>query len=136
MILDKTVKTKRTTKGSLLRFAVVGFSNFVIISLTVWVMMDLLEQHYILSNICAYTLAIVSSFVLNKVWVFCSDSKNLGREILLYLSAFGCAYVAQFLFMWSLIEFAGMNEYLAQFLGLFIFGTVNFLMNKLLTFQH
>ena len=134
--MDRTTKSKRTTKGSLLRFAVVGFSNFVIISLTVWVMMDLLKQHYILSNICAYTLAIVSSFVLNKVWVFCSESKNLTREVLLYLSAFGCAYIAQFFFMWSLIEFAGMNEYLAQFLGLFIFGTVNFLMNKLLTFQH
>ena len=53
----------------ILRFCVVGFSNFVIISLTVWVMMHLLDKTVYVSNVVAYTLAIASSFVWNGVQV-------------------------------------------------------------------
>ena len=50
-------------------------------------------------------------------------------------SAFGLAYSAQFLFLVTLVECGDVNEYLAQFLGLFIYGTVNFIVNKKLTFR-
>ena len=49
--------------------------------------------------------------------------------------AFGMAYGAQFLFLIGLVEGLDCNEYLAQFLGLFIYGSVNFLMNKRVTFR-
>ncbi len=119
----------------LIRFAIVGFSNFVIISLTVWIMMSLLQQGLYVSNVCAYTLAICSSFYWNKRWVFQSKGGNVKREITLFLTSFGCAYLLQVLFVFFMYELIGLNEYLAQFLGLFIFGTVNFLMNKFVTFQ-
>ena len=47
----------------------------------------------------------------------------------------GSAYGAQFLFLIGLVEGLDCNEYLAQFLGLFIYGSVNFLMNKRVTFR-
>ena len=34
-----------------------------------------------------------------------------------------------------MVELGGLNEYLAQFLGLFVYGAVNFIMNKQLTFK-
>ena len=119
----------------ILRFCVVGFSNFVIISLTVWVMMHLLDKTVYVSNVVAYTLAIASSFVWNKIWVFKSRQGKVVREIMLYLTAFGCASALQFAFLCCMVELAGLNEYLAQFLGLFVFGATNFIMNKLLTFK-
>lgn len=54
---------------------------------------------------------------------------------MLFLIAFGMAYGAQFLFLIALVELLGCNEYLAQFLGLFVYGAVNFLMNKKITFR-
>lgn len=98
-------------------------------------MMHILEKNYIAANVCAYTLAIASSFVWNKTWVFKSHEKSWQRELLLYLAAFGCAYSLQFAFLYSMVEFVGLNKYLAQFLGLFIFGATNFIFNKLLTFR-
>ena len=42
---------------------------------------------------------------------------------------------ARFLFsLLLMVELCDMNEYLAQFLGLFVYGAVNFSMNKRLTF--
>ena len=44
-------------------------------------------------------------------------------------------YTAQFLFLVLLVEGLDVNEYLAQFLGLFIYGAANFIANKKITFQ-
>ncbi len=60
---------------------------------------------------------------------------NTWRQVLLFSIAFGMAYGAQFLFLIGLVEGLDCNEYLAQFLGLFIYGSVNFLMNKRVTFR-
>ena len=49
--------------------------------------------------------------------------------------AFGMAYLAQFLFLVVLVEALNCDEYLAQFLGLFIYGGVNFIMNRRITFR-
>ena len=56
--------------------------------------------------------------------------------MLFFGMAFGTAYSAQFLFLISLVEAGDVNEYLAQFLGLFIYGTVNFITNKKITFRN
>ena len=123
-------KTKR-----FIRFCIVGFSNFVIISTVVAIMMKVLNYDYILSNVCAYAIAITSSFIWNKVWVFRSSGGNVRREATLYVVAFLCAYAAQFLFLDLTVEFLGFNKFAAQFAGLFIFGGVNFSMNRFVTFR-
>lgn len=110
------------------RFAVIGTLNALIMAVTVWVMMDELDINYMLSNVTAYILA--------QYWIFPTEKKsNTWRQVLLFSIAFGMAYGAQFLFLIGLVEGLDCNEYLAQFLGLFIYGSVNFLMNKRVTFR-
>ena len=119
------------------RFAVIGTLNAIIMAVTVWVMMDVLDVNYMLSNVTAYIVAQTHNFVWCKYWVFPTEYKksNTWRQVLLFSIAFGMAYGAQFLFLIAMVERVGLNEYLAQFLGLFIYGGVNFTMNKRLTFR-
>ncbi len=117
------------------RFAVIGTLNALITAATVGIMMGVLGIHYLASNITAYVLAQTHNFVWCKFWIFPTDKKsNTWRQVLLFLIAFGMAYLAQFLFIVMLVEWLSCNEYLAQFLGLFVYGAVNFLMNKKVTF--
>ena len=118
-----------------MRFVVVGFSNFVIISLTVWIMMHLCQADMLPANITAYAIALVNNFVWNKLWVFRARGGNLLREIALNLIAYGTAYLLPLGCSFALADLLGMNEYVAQFIGLFVFGATNFIMNKLLTFK-
>ena len=118
-----------------MRFVVVGFSNSVIISLTVWIMMHLCKADMLPANITAYAIALVNNFVWNKLWVFRARGGNLLREIALNLIAYGTAYLLQLGCSFALADLLGMNEYVAQFIGLFVFGATNFIMNKLLTFK-
>jgi len=103
---------------------------------TVWVMMDWCNINYLLSNIAAYILAQIHNFIWSKYWIFPSNKKsNTWRQVLLFSIAFGMAYGAQFLFLITLVELFCCNEYFSQFLGLFVYGTVNFLLNKRVTFS-
>lgn len=125
---------KETTR--IIRFAVIGTLNALITVATIGIMMGVLGIHYLASNVTAYVLAQTHNFIWCKYWIFPTDKKsNTWRQVLLFLIAFGMAYVAQFLFLIVLVELWDCNEYLAQFLGLFIYGTVNFLMNKRVTFR-
>ena len=119
------------------RFAVIGTLNALITAFVIWLMMDELSYDYIPANITAYIVAQIHNFIWSKYWIFPIENKkkNIWKQMLFFCSAFGLAYSAQFLFLVTLVECGDVNEYLAQFLGLFIYGTVNFIVNKKLTFR-
>lgn len=104
------------------RFAVVGFSNFLIISFFVWLMMEVFHRDMVIANVIAYSVALVNNFIWNKVWVFKAKGGNLIKEIALNLIAYGTAYLLQLGFSFSMVELVGFNEYLAQFLGFLFLG--------------
>ena len=118
-------------------FAVIGSLNALITAFVIWLMMDELSYDYIPANITAYVVAQIHNFIWSKYWIFPIENKknNIWKQMLFFCSAFGLAYSAQFLFLVTLVECGDVNEYLAQFLGLFIYGTVNFIVNKKLTFR-
>ena len=116
------------------RFIIVGTSNALIVALAVWILMDLFHVNYILSNLVGYIAALVNNFFWSKYWVFVCKGNIRFKEIVLFLVAFGCAYLTQFIFLVLMVECFHQDEYLSQFLGLFLYGLVNFLMNKFLTF--
>lgn len=118
----------------ILRFVLVGTLNALITAIVIWLMMEELECNYIASNIVAYVIAQMNNFFWSKYWIFSSHEGSFRREIPLFLIAFGCAYVSQFLALLMMVECLYLDEYLAQFLGLFVYGAVNFMMNKKVTF--
>ena len=103
------------------RFAVIGTLNALITAVTIWFMMDELDINYMLSNVTAYILAQTHNFIWCKYWIFPTEKKsNTWRQVLLFSIAFGMAYCAQFIFLIGLVEGLNCDEYLAQFLGLFV----------------
>ena len=113
------------------RFAVIGTLNALITAFVIWLMMDELSYDYIPANITAYIVAQIHNFIWSKYWIFPIEDKknNIWKQILFFCSAFGLAYSAQFLFLVTLVECGDVNEYLAQFLGLFIYGTSSSIRN-------
>ena len=119
----------------IVRFCLIGTMNALITALVIGGMMEGAGADYLLANVTAYVVAQTHNFVWSKYWVFSARQGRFMQEIPLFLLAFGCAYATQFLFLLLLVEGIGLNEYLGQFLGLFVYGAVNFLMNKKITFR-
>lgn len=123
----------------ILRFTIVGTLNAVITALVIWLMMHVARTDYMLANVVAYLAAQAHNFVWCKYWIFPLDGdikkNSIWKQILFFVCAFMLAYGTQFLFLLVLVELLHCNEYLAQFLGLFVYGAVNFLGNKIITFR-
>ena len=115
---------------------IIGTSNALITAVVVWFMMDVLHINYLWSNITGYSAALLNNFFWSKFWIFSSGKGHYLRESALFLIAFLCSYVSQFTCLLAMVEILKWNEYLSQFLGLFVYGGVNFLMNKKITFRH
>lgn len=123
----------------ILRFAIVGTLNALITAVVIGLMMHIVGVDYMLSNAVAYIVAQVHNFLWCKYWIFPLDNdikkNSIWKQMLFFICAFVLAYGAQFLFLLTLVELFHCNEYLAQFLGLFVYGAVNFLSNKVITFR-
>lgn len=122
------------------RFIIVGTLNAIITALIVWAMMHLAGQDYMISNVVAYIVAQIHNFIWCKYWIFPlhADGKmknKLWHQMLYFTGAFLVSYMAQFIFLLVLVEVLHCNEYLAQFLGLFIYGAINFSANRYVTFR-
>lgn len=131
---------KTGTSTLIFRFIVVGTLNFLVISLLVWLLMDVFSVDYKIANIVGYVVAQVHNFLWCKYWIFPvmeggGTQFNLWQQISLFLFAFGCAFTSQFLLTVTLVELFGFNEYVGQFIGILLYGAVNFTMNRKLTFK-
>jgi len=118
----------------LTRFILIGTLNALITAVVVWISMDLLHINYIWSNVLAYLIAQIHNFFWSKYWIFTSSDGSFVREIPSFALSFGLAYGLQFLALLLMVEVLGINEYLAQFIGLFVYGASNYLFNRFLTF--
>ncbi len=126
------------TSVRIFRFAVIGTINAIIIAFVIWLMMKKLSCHYIITNIVAYLIAQTNNFIWCKYWVFRNEDgpkHTLWEQLVLFAIAFGIAYSAQFLFLILLVEVGHMDKIVAQFLGMFVYGAVNFIANKKFTFR-
>ena len=123
----------------LFRFAVVGTLNYFITVLVIWIMMTCLsfKGDYIVANVTAYIIAQTHNFIWSKYWIFPATQRrnDLRQQILFFCTAFGVAYGIQLLFVILTVELAGLNEYPAQFIGIIIYGAINFIVNKKITFR-
>lgn len=117
------------------RFIIIGTLNALIAFVIIWVMMRWLGCGYIWSNVVGYIATLINNFFWCKYWIFSDSEGSFFREVPLFLIAFGAAYGAQFVSLLLMVELCHINEYLAQFLGVFVYGAVNFIMNKKVTFK-
>ncbi len=122
------------------RFVFVGTLNALITLLIIGAMMHVAQEDYLIANIVAYVVAQTHNFVWCKYWIFplsgYQERRNkLWHQLLYFTGAFLVAYFSQFVFLLMLVEVLDCNEYLAQFLGLFVYGGINFFTNRYLTFR-
>lgn len=125
----------RKSYGEIIRFAIVGTANFLIIMAFSWLLMNLFGINFYVANIVAYVLALVNNFYWNSIWVFRSTGERMGRQALMFLAAYGIAYLVQLGVIAVLVQWLGVNKDLANFIGLFPFGATNFLLNKFFAFR-
>lgn len=117
------------------KFAVLGCLNTLITAVVIWLLMDVFSYNYMIANVWGYLIGVINSFVWSKLWVFkARHSNKIFKELWLFAVACLVAYGIQFVCLLFMVRGLSINEYLAQLLGIFVYGVINFIINRLFTF--
>jgi putative flippase GtrA len=116
------------------RFVLVGISNTVIGLGIIFICYNLLHINYILSNVIGYSCGLTNSYIWNKRWTFRS-AKNPTREIAFFLLFFAVSYGLNLASVVFCVRRMGFNPNVAQFFGIAVYTSTNFLTNKYVTFH-
>lgn len=113
----------------LIKFSLVGLLNTLITLSTIFILINVLNLNYIISNIIGYVLGFTNSFILNKKWTF--KSKGSAKiEIILFFILFIICYLLQLISLILLKELIKVSVEKAQLIAMIIYTTINFLGSK------
>lgn len=118
----------------MMKYSAVGIINTIIGLSVIFICMEILHWHYTVSNIAGYACGLASSFLLNKHWTFLSKGhhgRELGKFLLIFFIAYGIQFVSLILFK----EKLGVLPEIAQLMGIAVYTSVGFFLNKFFTFR-
>ena len=107
------------------KFIIVGISNTAA-SYTIFIILLLLTNNYILSATLSYLIVFIRSFYFNKSWVFKSN-KQVNLKLTLYFLLINLLSLASNLIILAfLIEVTNVNVYISQAIATLIVMGINY----------
>ena len=124
-----------------IKFGVVGFSGMLVDYGVLFVCRELLGIPDLLSNSISFTVAASSNYVLNRIWTFRSEEKQVGVEYAKFfavsLVGLGISNLTLWGFGKKLPEWSeDYRFYILKFFAIVVTTMWNFLGNILFTFRH
>jgi dolichol-phosphate mannosyltransferase len=119
----------------LLRFGLVGGSGYVV-NLAVFALLSgLLDVHHIAAAIAAFCVAVVNNFTWNRHWTFDARDGHAGFQAARFLTVSLIGLGVNLGLLELFVTVAGLPELAAQALAVGLTMPVNFIGNKLWTFD-
>ena len=116
------------------KFLIVGVIN-TSLTYIVYVCLRLFNLHPFLCNIVGYIVGFVNSFIWNKKWVFQTLGTNVKREFILFLLVFVFCYGIQLYIFHFMFNELNINEYVTQLISMGAYTVLNFILNRVISFQ-
>lgn len=117
-----------------IKFLIVGLSNTLITFLSFKILTDLLLINDSISNIISYIIGVTNSFFFNKLWTFKSKIISL-KELIYFIISFLISFLLQFIVYKTFKNLLLINKDIAFLIGMVIYTSTNFLLNKYITFN-
>jgi putative flippase GtrA/SAM-dependent methyltransferase len=124
----------KTLMGQFFKYSIVGVFNTMIGLSVIYLLHNVFHFNYIISNIGGYFFGLLNAFIWNKKWTF-KSSQHYSKEIIPFLIVFGISYVANLLTVIFSVEFLKIRPNVAQIIGIVVYSSTNFLVNRFWTFS-
>lgn len=119
-------------------YIVFGVLTTVVNIVVYYLTADIIEIHYLISNVIAWIASVLFAFVTNKLWVFESKSWH-GKIVLVEMGNFFLARVAtgilDMVFMWLLVDVVVIEEMIAKVGVNVLVIVLNYVASKLWIFR-
>jgi len=119
-----------------LKFCTVGLSGMVIDFGTTWILKEKLRINRYIANTCGFILAASSNYLLNRIWTFESQNKQISVEYVTFFAIALAGLGINNLVLWFLSEKMKIHFYVSKIMATGVVTIWNFGMNFLFTFAN
>ena len=124
----------KTFVNQSLRFVLVGVLNTIIGAGLFSLLYYFFKFHYLPSNIISTLIALINSFICNKLWTF-KKKEFQKREVVLFIIVFAVSFGIQNAILIFLNEKCGMKGFPPYVIASVIYTIIGFLGNKYMSFR-
>lgn len=118
------------------RFAFVGLVGTIINITILYLFTERLRIYYLLSAIFSFIIAVTINFIFNKIWTFNEKiSTKIVEKYAQFLTVSLMALLLNIIFLYILTEFVKIYYIISQVIAIGISLMINFIGNKIWTFQ-
>lgn len=110
---------------------IVSFTSYYFFS-------EILQIHYLVSNIISWVLAVSFAYITNRIWVFKSDSNNLVdilKEMFTFVNCRLISGVIDMAIMFFLVDTLLINDLYAKLFTQVVVVVLNYVFSKLIIFK-
>ncbi|MEG0180797.1 MAG: GtrA family protein [Peptostreptococcaceae bacterium] len=100
---------------------------------------EILQLHYLISNIISWIFAVIFAYVTNRIWVFESKSKGIQsvlKEIFTFINCRLLSGIIDMAVMILLVDIININDLYSKIFTQFIVVILNYLLSKLIIFKN
>lgn len=119
----------------LVRFAIVGASGYVINLAVFWLATEKADMHHVLAAVIAFVVAVTNNFLWNRHWTFRAADGHAGFQAARFFTVSLISLGVNIVILQALIAL-GLPEIGAQAIAVAVATPVNFVGNKLWTFDN
>ena len=123
----------RLLKSKFLKYGIVGVLGLVVDMGIFYLLHEVLQVNYIVSNVISSSLAVIHNFILNSLFTFKVKDKLLKRFVSFYTIALvGMAMSSGLLIL--MIDGMKMESMVAKMISVLVVAVIQYFLNKKLTF--
>lgn len=116
------------------KFGVVGVLN-TLINWIIFIILSANGVYYIISNIIAYTVATINSYLLNSKWVFNNGDNYTKETTIKFIILNFIGLVLNTAILYILVDILNIKKVIAMIITTIIVMIINYFVNKLWVFK-
>ena len=116
-------------------YLIFGVLTTVVNIVVYYVMADMLQVHYMISNVVAWFLSVLFAYVTNRKYVFESMSNEIIKEMVSFFGARLATGIMDMAFMWIFVGLGLLPDFVAKVITNVFVIIANYILSKLVVFK-
>lgn len=121
---------------TVVKYVLAGGTAVVVNLSLLYLLTELFEIWYIISSIIAFSISLLTGFVLQKFWTFRdNNARRFKRQLAMYITVGILNLILDPVLLYALVETFGIWYVLAQLLVMAVLAIESYLINRFITFK-
>ena len=116
-------------------YLIFGVLTTVVNIVVYYMIADMLQIHYMISNIVAWFLSVLFAYMTNRKYVFESKSNEIIKEMISFFGARLATGIMDMVFMWIFVGLHILPDFIAKVITNVFVIVANYILSKLVVFK-